>query len=435
MNIDSPLSLENLISDASDFFKLAPDSRKEPDYFIDDTLLSALGMFFFQEPSLREFQMKMQADNGDNNLHTLFGVSNIPKTSQFKRIIDAVKPDVIFPIFDHYFKLLSRSKLTQRFQVLSGRYLCVIDGSEYFTSNASEKPCDKCMPRERNDGTVQYYHQILQPVFVKYGLNSVIPFMPEEICMQDGSTKNDCEVNAAKRVIKKLRESHPHLDIVINADDIYSRVPMIECVLLNKMSFIFVAKETSHKFMYEEISALRKLKAVNRLEKRDVNGDLKIFEWCENVPLTSEMSCYVNWFSCRILDKNGEQKYYNAWVSNILPKKDNIEELSNSGRAKWKVENETFNILKNYGYHLEHNYGHGKINLAFNFVLLNLLAFFIHIIQRLANPLFQLARAKARTAYNFFEKLRSAIDFFVWESWDTLFDWVFLKRKPVRGPP
>ena len=147
------------------------------------------------------------------------------------------------------------------------------------------------------------------------------------------------------------------------------------------------------------------------------------------------MSCYVNWFSCRILDKNGEQKYYNAWVSNILPKKDNIEELSNSGRAKWKIENETFNILKNYGYHLEHNFGHGKENLAFNFVLLNLIAFFIHIIQRLANPLFQLARAKARTAYNFFEKLRSAIDFFVWESWDTLFEWVFLKRKPVRAPP
>jgi len=435
MNFDSLLSIENLIKSSEDFFKLIPDERKDPEYSFVDTLLSALGMFFFQEPSLREFQMKMQSDHGDNNLHTLFGVLKIPKTSQFKRLIDVVKPEFIFPVYNHYFKLLSKNKIIQPFQVLSGRYLCVFDGTEYFTSDASDKPCEKCMERELKSGETQYYHQILQSAFIKYGINAVIPFIPEEICVQDGSTKNDCEVNAAKRVIKNLHEAHPHLDIVINGDDIYSRGPMVESVLSNKMSFIFVAKETSHKCLYEEIAGLRKLNAVEKIQKRDLNGDLKIYEWCKNVPLTGDSNRLVNWLSFTVIGKNGDRKYFNTWVTDITPAKENIEELANCGRAKWKIENETFNILKNYGYHLEHNYGHGKDNLSFNFVLLNLIAFFIHIIQRLANPLFQLARAKARTNYNFFEKLRSAIDFFVWESWDYLFEWVFIKKKPARGPP
>ncbi|MBF0548640.1 MAG: hypothetical protein HQM08_29690 [Candidatus Riflebacteria bacterium] len=432
----SPFTLKNLISTARDYFCLVPEYRTgNIKYSIEDSLLSALGMFFFQEPSLLAFQEELKESAGDDNLHTLFEVSKIPKTSQFRRIIDEVKPENLFPIFDAYFKILSQNKFLQRFQILSGRYLFVLDGTEYFTSNADEKPCDRCLQRELKDGKIQYYHQLVQGSFMKAGASAVIPFAPEEICLQDGSTKQDCEVNAAKRLITRLHSSHPHLDIIINGDDIYSRVPMVKHTLENKFSFIFVAKETSHAHLYEWLSELRKLDYTSKYEKKDLEGNLQQFEWCCNVPLRSDDKLMVNWLSYTVYNKQGERTYFNTWVTNVTPTKQNIEELANAGRTKWKIENENFNILKNYGYHLEHSFGHGEKNLSFNFVVLNLLAFFLHHVQRLAVPLFQLARAKARTGYNFFEKLRSAIDFFVWESWESLLEWVFIKRKPVRAPP
>ncbi|MBF0548861.1 MAG: hypothetical protein HQM08_30865 [Candidatus Riflebacteria bacterium] len=436
MATESPLSLQNLITTARDFFCLIPDHRTEkPEYSIEDSLLSALGMFFFQEPSMLQFQKELRENQGDDNLHTLFEVAKIPKTTQLRRIVDEVKPEFLFPVFDSYFKTLSQNKLLQRFQILNGRYLFVLDGTEYFVSNATEKPCERCLKRELKDEKIQYYHQIVQAALIKPSVSAVIPFAPEEVCVQDGSTKQDCEVNAAKRLIKRLHSSHPHMDIILNGDDIFSRVPMVECALENKFSFIFVAKDSSHIHLYEWLSGIRKLDNISKYEKKDPEGNLQRFEWCCDLPLRSDAKTMVNWFSYSLFDKKGKRKYYNTWVTNIIPTKENIEELANAGRAKWKIENETFNVLKNYGYHLEHNYGHGKKNLSFNFVLLNLLSFFLHQIQRLATPLFQLARAKARTGYNFFEKLRSAIDFFVWESWEQLLEWVFIKRKPCRGPP
>jgi len=436
MTNESPLSLKNLISVARDQFCLIPDYRTEKsEYSIEDSLLSALGMFFFQEPSMLQFQKELRESQGNDNLYTLFEVAKIPKTTQLRRIVDEVKPESLFPVFDSFFKILSQNKYLLRFQTLHGRYLTVLDGTEYFCSNAREKPCDSCLKRELKDGSVQYYHQIVQAAFIKPGVSALIPFAPEEVRVQDGSVKQDCEVNAAKRLIKRLHLSHPHMDIVLNGDDIFSRVPMVECVLENKLSFIFVAKETSHATLYEWLTGIRKSGGVNKFEKKDLEGNLQVFEWCWDLPLRSDCKLMVNWFSYSVFDKKGKRKYFNSWITDITPTKEIIEELANAGRAKWKIENETFNILKNYGYHLEHNYGHGKKNLSFNFVLLNLLSFFLHHIQRLACPLFQLSRSNARTGYNFFEKLRSMIYVYVWESWESLLEWTFIKKRLPRPPP
>ena len=48
-----------------------------------------------------------------------------------------------------------------------------------------------------------------------------------------------------------------------------------------------------------------------------------------------------------------------------------------AGRTRWRIDNETFNTLKTYGYHFEHSFGHGSRNLASVFGNLMLLAFII----------------------------------------------------------
>lgn len=93
-----------------------------------------------------------------------------------------------------------------------------------------------------------------------------------------------------------------------------------------------------------------------------------------------------------------------------------------AGRARWKVENETFNTLKNQGYHLEHNYGHGRKHLSTVFATLTMLAFLVDQVQELSCRLFQAARARFRSRTSLWERLRALFtDFFI-PDWKTLWE-------------
>ena len=99
-----------------------------------------------------------------------------------------------------------------------------------------------------------------------------------------------------------------------------------------------------------------------------------------------------------------------------------------------KIENETFNVLKNKGYHPEHSFGHGKTNLASILVSLNLRAFAMHTICDIADELWRTARAKLGPGYNFFSKLAAITTYLIFPSWeDLLLTLAFAKPPPI--PP
>ena len=107
-------------------------------------------------------------------------------------------------------------------------------------------------------------------------------------------------------------------------------------------------------------------------------GKRREYEWVTGVPLNgSPDSPLINFIQFRII-KDGEVKYRNAWVTDLVPTTDNIAQLVRAARARWKIENEAFNTLKNQGYHLKHNFGHGDRHLSEALFVVNLLAFFMH---------------------------------------------------------
>ena len=112
--------------------------------------------------------------------------------------------------------------------------------------------------------------------------------------------------------------------------------------------------------------------------------------------------------------------YHNSWVSDQKVSRQNIVELVKAGRARWKIENETFNTLKNQGYHLEHNFGHGRQHLSNNFFVLNLLAFFIHQILELCDRGYQYCRSKFSSRKEYWNNLRGAIRLMLFQNFDHL---------------
>lgn len=426
------LSFAALIKFVAGLYEAVTDEREAAKvvHTVRNTAMSGIAMMYFQSDSLLDFQRLLEEEKHRSNLTTMFRVDKVPSDTQMREILDEVPSETARPAFTKFFSRLQRGKYLEPFQIFPGKYLCTLDGSQYFGSDNIS--CPHCLVKEHRNGRTSYSHLILQPALVHPDQKQVVPLMPEEICNEDGALKQDCEVNAAKRCLRKIRKEHPLLDIIINGDGLYSKDPMFVLLSELKMHGIFVAKEEDHKPLFEWVSEQKKLGELHRFETQDEKGRIHRYEWLNNVPLDGrENSRLVNFF-CYHLIVDGEATYKNTWVTDLEITKQNIPTMVRAGRARWKIENEVFNTLKNQGYHLEHNFGHGKKNLSFNFFLFNLLAFFIHQILELTDGLYQRCRQKLGTKKRLWETLRVIFGLFLFETWESMLR-VALKEEPRPG--
>ena len=140
-------------------------------------------------------------------------------------------------------------------------------------------------------------------------------------------------------------------------------------------------------------------------------------------------------FKERNISSDGKTKFHCSWVTDITIDKDNIKKLVIGGRTRWKIENENFNTLKNQGYHIEHNFGHGKKNASYNFLLLNLLAFFMHQIFELTDLLYQKCRNTFSARKEYWNQLRCTIRILVFFTWDGLLMFILSPPEEKVRPP
>ena len=423
------LGFNGLIQNLSGSMHQIEDKRQagKINHSVHDCCMSAFAMMFFQDPSMLEFQTRLEDKHHLNNLKTLFNVGSIPKDTQFREVVDEVPSYYLENVFTDFFRPLQRGKQLDQFRFLDGRYLIPIDGTQQFSSDAINCPC--CLQKKMTSGKIIYYHQALCGAIVHPDNRQVIPIAPEPIQRIDGNTKQDCETNAGKRMLDKIRVNHPKLDIIITGDSLYSKQPFVDKLKEKNMSFILMAKPKDHKIMFQWISELKQMNGTERLEFKDFKGRRHIYEWINDVPLNGTKDAdNVNYFEYTLINRENKKGYFGTWVTDIPIDGDNIVELVKGARARWKIENENFNTLKNQGYHAEHNFGHGKKNAAYNFFLFILLAFFVHQILELTDPLFQKGRMKFSARKEFWNQLRCTIRFMVFHSWADLLN--FLKNPP-----
>lgn len=382
-----------------------------------DVFMSALAMMFFQDPSLLQFQKRLQEAGHAHNLRTLFTVQSIPKDSQLREVIDEVDSAELEAVFENYFNAVQRGKHLESYVFWNGYYLVSVDGSGYFSSE--NICCSGCLRKESKKG-VRYEHQIMQGALMSPRMRQVLPFAPEAVRNTDGTEKQDCEINAGKRLIGKIRRSHPRLRIIVCADSLHSKQPFIQTLLANRMSYFLVVKEDDHKVLMEWVQEQKRLKETSRMEVKDDKGRTHRYEWINEVPLNGRSDAlWVNYFEYWIMDKE-KVTYHNSWITDLPVEQNNVREFVRGARCRWKIENEMFNTLKNQGYHIEHNYGHGKKHLSMNFFLLNLLAFFMHQIFELTDALYQQCRNHFGSKRNLWDHLRVSIRMLLFPDWQTL---------------
>lgn len=409
-------------------FLQAEDTRQgDVKYRSHDFFMTGFAMMYFQDPSLLSFQRRLQKAYNQNNLKTMFDIESIPKDSQLREVLDKASTEELESLFPDFLHQLQRGNHLKPYQFLDGRYLIPLDGSGYFSSK--KICCSGCLQKKnKKTGEIRYHHQILQAAIVHPDMKQVLPLAPESIKNTDGSKKQDCEINAGKRIISKIRNAHPKLKIIITGDGLYSKQPFINELKIAGMSYILVAKPKDHTTLYEWVDELAALGDLQRYEFKDLKGKKYRYEWINKVPLNgSEKADDINFFTFKIINKD-KVTYKNSWVTDIYIDKSNIKDLVKGGRSRWKIENETFNTLKNQGYHIEHNFGHGKKNLSINFYLLNLLAFYTHQILEFTDLLYQKCRQDFSSRKEFWNQIRCTFRFMVFESWEVMLE-------KIIGPP
>ena len=216
------LSFFSLRSVLSEKALSLPDNRQQGkvDHSIHDVAVCAFATMYFQDPSLLQFQRRMEDAKETSNLKSIFGVDSIPKDAQMREVLDEVDPSYLKEVFPDYFMRLQRGRHLESYRVPGKYYLAAIDGSEYFSSEKIH--CPSCLTRKE-----RFLHQIVQAAIAHPDKTGVIPLAPEEVRNTDGAEKQDCEANAGKRLIAKIRETHPTLPLIIAGDDLYSKQPFI----------------------------------------------------------------------------------------------------------------------------------------------------------------------------------------------------------------
>ena len=406
-----------------------PDRRTGTNltYRIGDIGMAAFACFFMQSPSFLAFQRMLEDRCGDSNARTLFGMQKIPCDNHIRQTLDGVPPEHFDDVFISVARDLDRKGALRGMRRLGDRTLIALDGTEYF--NSCKVKCSNCLTRTRHKDTdretVEYYHSFLGATIVAPGQNTALPLPPEIIRPQDGARKQDCEINAVKRWLARIGTRLRGLNPLFLGDALLACQPVCDAIHGIGGNFILTAKPGSHKALYEELSRCRP-RTLTRTVTRGVRKRRTYrysYAWQEDLRIRDGAAAMpVTWASLEIRNmETGTITFRTAVVTDLAVTQHNIEEIIACGRARWKCENEGYNILKN-GYHLEHSFGHGKETLASLLLVMNLLAFMLHGACDLFETMWQQARKTLGARIRLFEHIRSITGYHVFPTWEALFN-------------
>lgn len=418
------VSMDEEISKLRFTFEQLKDTRRSNSHYtLADICMSGYAMFALKHRSMLSFETQTEAER--TNLKTVFGIEKLPSDTQLRTVLDTIDPTFLREELSKKFALLRKTGIVKEFGYRIGGqtyHLLSADGVQHFSSKKNTCPC--CLVKKHKNGSCTYHHQMLCVALVHPNKREVFVMDAEPIQQQDGLSKNDCELNASKRLHKHLYEQYKtytkQYRFLILEDALYANAPHIKIIESKSFDYIINVKPKSHKTLFKYINQKRKrgeLKTFS-FSQDDIKHE---FEYLNKVLLNdSHPDLRVNFIRYVQTDKKGKKTVF-TWVTNILIRQNKLVSIMRAARARWKVENETFNTLTNLGYHFKHNFGHGKDHLATIFAFLMLTAFYIDQLIQLCSVHFQELEKKTKTKLKIWESIRAIFHTTIVKSFNELY--------------
>ena len=246
--------------------------------------MSGLAVFLLKSPSLLQFDRQARrVETIRWNLRSLFGVREAPSDSGLRKRLDGLDgldPGVLRKAFRRVFGQLQRGTSLEGHAYREGHYVLSVDGTGTLSSTSVH--CANCCEKQRRDGSTENYHRLLVAVVVHPEHREVFPLAPEPIREPDGATRNDCEREAAKRLIADIHRENAHLPLIVLADGLASNGLHIKELKQHGMRFILGAKRGGHGALFEEFESSPR---IQELARKDRDGVLQEIRYLEGVAL------------------------------------------------------------------------------------------------------------------------------------------------------
>jgi hypothetical protein len=414
-----------LLGEIQQVFGSVPDHRRSnASISMCDILSSAFAMFSLKSPSLLSFEKRSQAEEG--NLQSLYGIGKICSDTQMREVLDRVASVDLQSGFQRLYTVLQDCRIVEEYRYWQGKAIVSVDGVEHFSSKKVH--CEHCLQKQHKGDQITYSHQMLSAVLVHPDKREVFPMRCEPIINTDGCVKNDCERNAAKRLLEGLRQSYTREKFLLVADALYANGPYIEQLQEDDHSFIIGIKPDGNKALFSQFAARQKSGRAGQYSHSE-KGVKHCFRWANNLPLNSSRAATrVNMLHYEQTDRKGKTITF-SWITDIELRQTNIAKVMRAGRARWKIENETFNTLKNQGYNFGHNYGHGQNQLCTVLAYLMMLAFTVDQIRQYACRHFRALWQGLGTKAKLWQAVRAAFTMIMFQTMEQLFSFIAKQYK------
>jgi hypothetical protein len=415
--------IDNLLQDLKIKFDLIKDGRSKVNtkYSLGDLLMSAFAMFSLKDSSLLQYihHYKERAAN----LRQVYGITQCPSDSCMRGVLDELKPTELKELPGQYIQILERENYLIPFELKIrhlGKCLYIpIDGTKYFTSKKIH--CPHCQTQRHQNGTITYSHGALAAIIAHPDKPIVLPLAMEDIQIQDGASKNDHELCAAKRLLPMIAQSIGSYKALIGGDALYSNAPFIRFIHTFHFNFLFNIKEGNQSAPFIQFKQLSQEKKTTCLSKIDAHFSY-FYEFANQLFLNKEnQDIKVNFLKLTVVNLQTRERITFCWITDIHLNETNCAFLAQIGRTRWKIENETFNTLKNQNYDFEHNFGHGNSFLAQNFAQLMFLAFSFDQINYLLDDLAKRATIQCKSVKKLCADIRKYFDIVPVQTFEQIF--------------
>ena len=291
-------------------------------------------------------------------------LEEIPHCDTINDVFENIKIEELEEIRKYMINKMIRNKMLDRYKIRDKYYHIIVDGTGLATSR--KKYNKNCLVKNKADKNGKEYKEYSTYVLeAKLVVGEMVFSIGSEFVENEDEkvTKQDCEINAFKRLAKKIKEEYPRLKIIIGADALYASKPIIDICKANGWKYIIRFKEGKIPTLYNEFKTV---------VERENESNKDNYEYVTKLDYQEEKVNIIKY-----TDKKENSEF--VYMTDLPISDKNIEATIGVGRKRWKIENEGFNIQKNRTFDIGHLYSKNQIAIKAHYLMIQI----AHILRQL----------------------------------------------------
>jgi len=386
-------AIDHHFPDVYEKIEAIPECRKRQDYSLLELIMAGVAMFLFKQGSRNAMNNERDEPQFRKNYERLFK-TRLPHMDTVEDVMEALDADHIETLKTELVKGLLVKKTLRKYRVFGHSYRVVIDGTHVM--DVKEGHCAHCLHQTFKNGKVRYFHNVVEAKLV--GENGFcLSLATVWVEHPDEYDKQDCEFKGFQRLAEKLKRCVPRLSICLVADGLYPNQTFFRVCRQYGWSWIVTFKEGNLPSVWTRVLQRQGLPHIRRREERLWQGGKEIHRTYEWHPRMTYQGFTVHWFACEeVVDQTCTCFVY---LSSLEMDCYSILELTESGRLRWKIENEGFDVQKHHGYGLGHQFSRCSMLAMKNYYQLMQIAHLFNQLFELSSLLADVRRTKESLAH------------------------------------